>query len=126
NASAVKTGQLHFVDESREIRSGAELERLERDYAGGEAARTLLRVRLTGRAPRDVLSAVGALRARMASSLLHLDLRAEELREQITAEAIDREYPAGSFPHALLTSLLHDDDQESLRIAHELLQEMRS
>jgi hypothetical protein len=62
----------------------------------------------------------------MAGTLLHLDLRAEELREEITPDAIDREYPAGSFPHSLLTSLFHDDDQEALRIAHELLGELRS
>jgi len=125
-ARAVRTGQLRFVDETREIRTAADLERLERDRAGAEALRTLLRVRLSGRAPREVLSAVGALGSRMAASLLHLDLRAEELREEITPEAIDREYPAGSFPHSLLTSLFHDDDQEALRIAHELLGELRS
>jgi hypothetical protein len=122
----VRTGLLHFVDESRGIRTVADLERLEKDYAGGPAGRTLLRARLSGRVPHEVLSAVGSLRSRMAASLLLFDLRAEELREEITEEAIDREYPPGSFPHALLTSLFHDDDQESLRIAHELLQEMRA
>ena len=125
-ARTVRTGQLHFVDENREVRTGAELERLEGDYAGDQAWRTLLRTRLSGRVPHDVLSEVGSLRSRMAASLLHFDLRTEELREEITEEAIDREYPAGSFPHALLTSLFLDDDQESLRIAHELLQEMRA
>jgi hypothetical protein len=83
-------------------------------------------MRLTGRAPREVLSAVSALGPRMSAGLLHLDLRPEELREEVTPEAIDREYPAGSFPHSLLTSLFHDDDQEALRIAHELLGELRS
>ncbi len=125
-ARTVRTGLLRFVDQSRTIRAAADLERLERDHAGSPAGSTLLRARLSGRVPRDVLSAVGPLRARMAAALLHLDLRAEELREEISEEAIDREYPPGSFPHELLTSLFHDDDQESLRIAHELLQEMRS
>jgi hypothetical protein len=55
-----------------------------------------------------------------------VDVRAEGLREEITPDAIDREYPAGSFPHALLTSLFQDDDQDALRIAHELLGELRS
>jgi DNA repair exonuclease SbcCD nuclease subunit len=123
---AVRTGLLRFVDESREIRTAAELERLERDYAGEQSRTTLLKLHLSGRAPREVLSAVETVRTRMAGSLLHLDLRAEELREEITPEAIDREYPAGSFPHSLLTTLFHDDDQEALRIAHELLGEMRS
>jgi DNA repair protein SbcD/Mre11 len=123
---AVQTGLLRFVDETREIRTAAELERTERDHAGDESRNTLLKLHLSGRAPREVLSAVEAVRARMASSLLHLDLRAEELREEITPDAIDHEYPAGSFPHSLLTSLFHDDDLEALRISHELLGEMRS
>jgi DNA repair exonuclease SbcCD nuclease subunit len=123
---AVRTGLLRFVDETREVRTAAELERLQRDYAGAESRNTLLRVHLSGRAPREVFSEIGALRTRMSAALLHLDLRAEELREEITAEAIDREYPAGSFPHALLTSLFQDDDQDALRIAHELLGELKS
>ena len=122
----VQTGLLRFIDETREIRTAAELERLERDYAGAESRNTLLRLHLSGRAPREVLSAVGAAGSRMSASLLLLDLRAEELREEITPEAIDREYPGGSFPHSLLTSLFHDDDQEALRIAHDLLGELRS
>jgi predicted phosphodiesterase len=123
---AVQTGLLRFVDDTREIRTAAELERMERDYSGAASRNILLRLRLAGRAPREVLSAVGAAGSRMAGTLLHLDLRAEELREEITPDAIDREYPAGSFPHSLLTSLFHDDDQEALRIAHELLGELRS
>jgi hypothetical protein len=125
-AVAARTGALRFVDETREIRTAADLDRLEKDFSGPEAPATLLRMRLTGRAPREVLSAVSALGPRMSAGLLHLDLRPEELREEVTPEAIDREYPAGSFPHSLLTSLFHDDDQEALRIAHELLGELRS
>jgi hypothetical protein len=125
-AAAARTGALRFVDETREIRTAADLDRLEKDFSGPEAPATLLRMRLTGRAPREVLSAVSALGPRMSAGLLHLDLRPEELREEVTPEAIDREYPAGSFPHSLLTSLFHDDDQEALRIAHELLGELRS
>ncbi len=50
----------------------------------------------------------------------------DELREEITRETIDREYPAGSFPHELLDRLDHDGDGEALEMAHELLQEMRA
>jgi DNA repair exonuclease SbcCD nuclease subunit len=124
-ARAVKTGQLRFFELKREVRVRADLERLERECAGPEAARTLIRLHLSGRALREVLSEIGAFRTRLSAALLHLDLRTEQLHEEITAEAIDREYPVGSFPHTLLSSLVHDDDQDALRIAYKLLQEMR-
>ena len=120
------TGELRFLDEGREVHSHADLERLERDLGGGTPRRTLLRLRLTGRAPRETLDEIDSLRARLSAELLHLDLRADQLREEITREAIDREYPAGSFPHTLLSELAREDDQEALQIAHDFLQELKS
>ena len=125
-AVSVPTGELRFRDESRAVQSTADLERLERDLTGGTPRRTLLRLRLTGRAPRETLDQVDALQARLSSALLHVDLRADQLREEITPEAIDREYPAGSFPHTLLSQLATEDDQEALQIAHDFLQELKT
>jgi hypothetical protein len=124
-AHRVTTGQLRFLDLRRVVRSRADLEKLERECTGLAAERTLTRLRLSGRTVRDVLSEIGAIRTRLSAALLHFDLRDEELREEITAEAIEREYPVGSFPHILLGSLIREDDQEALQLAHELLQEMR-
>jgi exonuclease SbcD len=123
-ARAVATGRHRFVDELCEIRTAADVEQLEERWTGAEA--TVLRLRLTGRAPRDVISTIGALRSRLAGSLLFLDLREEGLRAEITPAEIDDAYPAGSFPHALLTGLLAEGDLEALEIAHGLLQEMRA
>jgi exonuclease SbcD len=91
---------------------------------GGAAHKTLLRLRLTGRVSREILSSIGPLRARMAERLMHLELRTEDLREEITRETIDREYPVGSFPHSLLSQLAEEGELEALRVAHELLQEL--
>ncbi|HUJ73406.1 MAG TPA: metallophosphoesterase [bacterium] len=124
-AKAIRTGELRFRDESRAVQSPADLDRLERDLLAGEPRRTLARVRLSGRAPRETLDALEALRARLSAALLHLDFRTDQLREEITVEAIHREYPAGSFPHALLSQLAGEDDQEGLQIAHDLLQELK-
>ena len=123
-ASSVSTGELRFRDETRTVHATADLERLERDLASGDLPHTLLRLRLSGRAPRQTLEEVSALEARLAAALLHLDFRTDQLREEITAEAIDREYPAGSFPHMLLSQLAKEDDQEALQLAHDLLQEL--
>jgi hypothetical protein len=125
-AAPVQTGELRFRDENREIQSRVDLERLERDLAAGTPRRTLLRLRLTGRAPREILDEIDPLRTRLTEALLHLDLRTDQLREEITVEAIDREYPAGSFPHTLLSELARSEDQEALQIAHDLLQELKA
>lgn len=125
-AASVATGELRFRDETRPVQSGADLERLERDVTAGTPRRTLLRLRLTGRAPRETLDEIEPLQTRLSAALLHLDLRADQLREEITPEAIDREYPAGSFPHTLLSQLAGEDDQEALQIAHDFLQELKS
>jgi hypothetical protein len=125
-ARAIPTGQFRFVDERREVKAQGDLEQVARRFTGPEAAAILLRLRLFGRAPQEVIASIGALRERMTTTLRHLDLRSDELRGELTVEDIDREYPAGSFPHSLLSSLAREGDLEGLDIAHELLQELRS
>jgi DNA repair protein SbcD/Mre11 len=131
SARALRTGSLRFAERTVRVRDAAGLERafdvagLARDLGGAEAGRTVLRLRLEGRVPAEVRASLGALQARMKETLLSLDLRAEELREEITVELIDREYPAGSFPHALLRRLSEAGDQDALEAAREILQEVR-
>jgi exonuclease SbcD len=125
-AAARATGELRFLDESRPVHSLADIERLERELPGSAPKRTLLRLRLSGRAPRETLDEIEPLRARLDAALLHLDFRRDQLREEITVEAIDREYPEGSFPHTLLSELAREDDQEALQIAHDFLEELKA
>ena len=122
SAQPLSTGRIRFVDRTLEVKGAADLAELENAY--GVPDTTLLRLRLKGRVTREILSRIGPLRARMAEHLMHLELRTEDLRETITREAIDREYPVGSFPHSLLSQLAEEDEQEALQIAHELLQEL--
>jgi DNA repair exonuclease SbcCD nuclease subunit len=140
SAQPLTTGRIRFAVREVQVKGSEDLEALEKEYGGAESAgyvdaesagyvgaearRTLLRLRLTGRVTREILSRIGPLGARMAERLMHLELRSEDLREEITREAIDREYPVGSFPHSLLTQLAEAGEQEALRIAHELLQEL--
>jgi DNA repair protein SbcD/Mre11 len=124
-AESRETGELRFLDEEREVHSRSDLERLGRDLTAAAARRTLLRLRLTGRVSRETLDEIDLLRARLEAAVLHLDFRTDQLREEITAQAIDREYPAGSFPHTLLRELAREDDQEALQIAHDFLQELK-
>jgi hypothetical protein len=74
---------------------------------------------------REVLAGMGEWSARLSAGLLHLDLRDDQLCEEITRETIDREFPEGSFPHTLLGRLADAGDQESLSLAHEILKEVQ-
>jgi hypothetical protein len=125
SAQPVRTGAFRFVDLDLGIKTAADLESLEKRFSGPDAKAVLARVRLSGRAPRELLAEVEQARRRMAGRLLHLDLRTDGLREEITAEAIDREFVEGSFPHALLRRLADAGDLEALEMARGLIEEAR-
>jgi exonuclease SbcD len=124
SAEPVSTGTLRFRDVAATVRGAADLDALDRAWAGDEAGRTVLRLRLSGRVTREVLAGMGERTALLAARMLHLDVR-DELREEVTRETIDREFAEGSFPHALLAGLADAGDQESLMLAHEILREVK-
>lgn len=121
-AEAVPTGRFRFRHETVELTSLADLSALAARHAGEAASRELLKVRLSGRIGKEDREALAEARRSLEGRLLHLaDWNETGVRERIDAEAIDREYPAGSFPHDLLTCLM--EDAEALDLAHELLEE---
>jgi DNA repair protein SbcD/Mre11 len=124
-ARMVRTGAYRFRDDAERITGSGDLERIEQAYLNDDARRTVLRLRLSGRVDRETLAGIGSFATRLAPRVLHLDLRSDEVREQLTAEGIDAEYPTGSFPHTLLSRLAAAEDLEALEIAHDLLRETR-
>jgi DNA repair protein SbcD/Mre11 len=124
-AEQVSTGDLRFREVQSVVQGAADLDAVQRTWSGDEASRTILRLRLSGRVTREVLAGMGEWTARLSAGLLHLDLRDDQLCEEITRETIDREFPEGSFPHALLGRLADAGDQESLSLAHEILKEVQ-
>jgi exonuclease SbcD len=124
DAQPISTGAIRFRDVQAAVHGAADLDVLERAWTGEEAARTILRLRLSGRVTKEALGAMGEWSARISARLLHLELRDDELREEVTRDSIDRDFSPGSFPHTLLTRLADANDQESLALAHEILEEV--
>jgi exonuclease SbcD len=122
---AVRTGGFRFLDVELALRAAADLESLASRFAPAEAERTLLRLTLTGTLPADDLLALEETRRGLTERLAYLDWRASAVRRRIDARAIEEEYPPGSFPHELLSSLLAGGDGAALEIASELLQESK-
>lgn len=121
----IRTGHFRFVDETAELRGAAELRALENRFSADEGTRTLLRLTLTGVLAREEYASLEQTRRSLGERLLHLDWRAEGVREQIDAQSIDSEFTAGSFPHRLLSALSACGDAEALATAYELVQEAR-
>ncbi|MGA2480621.1 MAG: metallophosphoesterase [Spirochaetia bacterium] len=123
SAEPIVTGSLRFVEETIPVHAAQDLEKLAQRFSGPEAKSIVLKAHLEGRASAEVIASLGALRQRMNDALLYLDLRSNGLREEITRESIDREFPQGSFPHALLLRLAEEGDLEALEAAHQLIAE---
>jgi DNA repair protein SbcD/Mre11 len=121
----VASGRFRFADESPVIASDSDLAELERRLRAGDPARTLARVKPSGSLDREGLTAAEELRSRLDAALAYLDWRDEGLRRRVDRDDIDAEYPAGSFPHELLSALAAARDGEALELAWELLQEAR-
>jgi hypothetical protein len=125
SVESVRTGRFRFAEEAVSVRTRADLDALASRFPPEEAARTLLRVTLAGTLPGEEHAAVEEIRRDLASRLLHLDWRAQGLRREIDAAAIDAEFPAGSFPHALLSALAAREDGPAIRAAFEIMEEAR-
>ena len=125
-ARAVSTGRYRFAHDSVEVGSEQDLARLQARYDGDPWPRTLLKLELRGRLPREAHAALGALREELESKVLWLQLDEGRLGRLLTRADIDRELTAGSFPHRLLTKLAESEgDLEALQEAHRLVCEVR-
>jgi DNA repair exonuclease SbcCD nuclease subunit len=123
-AEALQTGAYRFVHEALDAFAAENLAALAARHAGPEAAREVLKVRLSGRIAREARASLDEAARALRVRVLHLDWDDTGVRERLDRAAIDAAYPAGSFPHRLLSSLL--EDPEALEIAHRALEEARS
>ncbi|MCX7029971.1 MAG: metallophosphoesterase [Spirochaetes bacterium] len=122
-AEPIETGAYRFVHDAPASLSAAELEALAARHAGPDAEREVLKVRLSGRIARAERGRLGETAEALRARVLHLDWEDDGVRESLDRAAVDAAWPADSFPHRLLSSLL--DDPEALEIANEALEEAR-
>lgn len=141
SAREIRTGAYRFAREEVEIGGAADLAAFVRRYAisgsahgasgtrgateKASASNVLLKAVLQGRLPPEEFPELERARARLAEKLMYLDWDSSGVRELITPDTIDREFPQGSFPHGLLSGLVKAGDAEALELAYELLQEAR-
>jgi exonuclease SbcD len=122
-AEAVPTGEFRFLREGVAISGVADLAALEKRYSVQQAKRFILKVTLNGRLPPEAFPELERSRERLSRTVRHLQWDSLAVREEVSRETIDREYPSGSFPHHLLHALAEKGDTLALETAYELLRE---
>jgi DNA repair protein SbcD/Mre11 len=123
---SLSTGMYRFLHDELEIQNPSDLETLKKKYVNPGYTKTLLKMKLRGRLPREEYQSLSLLRKMLEEHLYYLAWNDAEVNEEITLEAIHREFTEDSFPHRLLTGLAQSDNSEALQIAYELLQELRA
>ena len=126
-ALPLATGKYRFLHHRASLGSAGDVENLKAAFASPEGARTLCKLSLAGRLPRDLFRSVSRLEEEIRKKIfyLHSPLDTEALREEIKKEDIEREFSEDSFPYRLLGSLADEGDHEALQIAYEMILEAK-
>lgn len=121
------TGRHRFSVHDVEINMEDDLEALRARFRCLDPNRDLVRLNLRGRLPGELFAQRGQLLEELKQQVLYLEADLSCLFRRITAQDVDREFTAGSFPHRLLTRLVQaGGDPRVLQVAYDLIQEVRS
>lgn len=124
---SVATGSFRFRSVERTLAGESDLAALQAEFAGFDAGRDLVKLRLAGRLPGDLFDARGDWLAGLRERVLYLEDDLSALLREIRAADIGREFTGGSFPFRLLDGLAGEGgDPEALQLAWELVREARS
>ncbi len=124
-AEALRTGGYRFVHESALIRGEADLAAFIKRLSTPDTRRTLLKAVLSGYLPPEAHRDMEEQGKSLAGRYFHLSWDTAAVREEVTADTVEREFSEGSFPYRLLHTLLQSGDAEALELAYDLLQEAR-
>jgi DNA repair protein SbcD/Mre11 len=125
-ARALQLGSFRFQALELVLRSLAELESLGEKIPTEQAARTLLKLTLSGALRREEHARFGEALERLKPRFFFLKADFHQVGVELAPEDIDREFSRSTFPHRLLTELTADaEGREALQVAFELLQEAR-
>ncbi|NLZ93312.1 MAG: DNA repair exonuclease [Firmicutes bacterium] len=119
---AVRTGKFRFIDTTLEIKELNTVGNYLKEIA---ADTTLVKLRLHGRLPQEQFRQRGAYLQQCADSVRYLEYDDSMLKMELSPESIEAEFPAGSFPYLLLTSLAAEGEYEALQLAYELVKKVK-
>jgi DNA repair exonuclease SbcCD nuclease subunit len=125
---SLTTGKYRFLHDEVMLSKAKDLEELRTRYLTEEYRRTLIKLSLRGRLPKDLWGELESIIEIIKENLfyLHQPVDKSALMEEITIGDLDREFTGQSFPHRLLTALASEGDNEALQIAYEMIRELRT
>ncbi|MCE9616498.1 MAG: DNA repair exonuclease [Lentisphaerae bacterium] len=126
-AVPLTTGEYQYRHDDVHVRSERDLEALKERYAAETNRKLLLKLKLTGRVPAEVIARLPEVQQEIEKLVFSLKLDEAGMTCQITAQDIDATFTTGSFPHRLLRKLAErEEDFEALQEAHRLIMEVKS
>lgn len=118
------TGQFRFKDVQGEIHNVGDLNNLLQGL-NGDYEKTLLKLSLVGTITQDDFNCIEGSINKLQESLVYFEIDDSELAKLISPEVILAEFPYGSFPHLLLSSLEEQEENEALQMAYRLIKKVK-
>ena len=126
SANRIATGKYVFTHHEIELRTAADLAQFEKKYTETDYTNTLVKLRLTGRLPKDSYAQLDVVKKVIDEHVFFLQWDDRDVALEITPDLIDREFTQGSFPYRLLTELASNgEDMEALQIGYEMIREVK-
>jgi DNA repair exonuclease SbcCD nuclease subunit len=120
-AESITTGIYSFLHDDTTVSSSVDIEDIRSKYALSSYARTLMKLTLSGRLPKDGCESIPQLEKDLRVCFKYLEFSDSGVAEEITLDDINRIFTEGSFPHSLLSALTQDEDTEALQLAYDML-----
>ncbi len=124
-AESISTGHFYFMDVEVALNYDSKIELLS-SLLPQKRSNLLLKLKLKGRLSEEEHEKIKDIRGTL-SDLFYFEPDYSEVTQAINPGFISREFTEGSFPHALLSKLsIEENDQEALQIAYELMKELKA
>ena len=126
NAQQISPGKFRFTHDEFDLRTLANVEQLKKYYIETDRTNLLVKLKLTGRLPREIYAELASVKSVIRDHVFYLQWDDSDVAVEITPDVIDQEFTQDSFPHRLLTELARsDEDTEALQIGYEMIQEVK-
>lgn len=126
-AETIRTGNVRFYDMQKSLSTTADLDSLKAELDKLEAAKSLLKLELTGRLSETDRSLLPAFREELQKKFAYFEVDVSGVALHVTPEFIDKTYAKDSLPHRLLSRLAgKPEDSLALQLAYEMITEARA
>lgn len=120
-----RVGGYRFLDRTVDPATPDALSSVDTDFERFDRGSTLIRLTLKGTLASEEVAELREMIARWTEEFLLCRIDDSGVTEELTRKRIDSEYPADSFPHRLLLSLVESGDEEAAQVAVAFLERAR-